>query len=89
MAGREAIRIEAIKPGDWDYPPESLWCGANDYELMVDAERGVILRLASRLDGRPFDVVEVLDIGFDEAFPEGVFTLQLPGVRFETTDYLA
>ena len=88
QAGREAIRVEATKPRGWDYPPEPLWWGADDYELVVDAERGVILRLASRLRGRAFDVTEVLDIHFDETFPEGTFSLQLPGVRFDVTDYL-
>lgn len=89
QAGREAIRVEATKPGEWDYPPEPLWLGADDYELVVDAERGVILRLASRLGGQAFDVTEVLDIHFDETFPEGTFVLDLPGVRFDVTDYLS
>lgn len=88
MAGREAIRVAAVKHGDWEYPPEPLWWGADDYELVVDAERGVILRLASRLGGRAFDVTEVLDIAFDETFPEGTFVLDLPGVRFDRTEWL-
>ena len=88
VAGREAIRVRAVKPGGWDRPPEPLWWGADDYELLVDAERGVLLSLASRLDGRAFDVTEVLDISFDEAFDEGTFALRLPGVRFDTTDWL-
>ena len=87
-AGREAIRVEAANPGGWDYPPEPLWAGADDYELLIDTERGLILRLASRREGRAFDVTEVLEIAFDEAFPEGTFVLQLPGVRFDTTDWL-
>lgn len=88
VAGREAIRVEAVNLNGWDYPPEPLWWGADDYELVVDVELGVILRLASRLDRRAFDVVEVLEIGFDEAFPENTFALELPGIRFETTDWL-
>jgi hypothetical protein len=39
--------------------------GADDYGLLVDTERGVIL-----------------DVGFDEAIPEGTFILELPGVKF-------
>ena len=88
VAGREAIRVSAVKPGGWEYPPEPLWWGADDYELLVDAERGVILSLASRIDGRAFDVTEVLDVAFDEAFPEETFVLQLPGVSFDATDWL-
>ncbi|HJQ29787.1 MAG TPA: hypothetical protein VJ827_10620, partial [Rubrobacter sp.] len=81
-AGREALRVEATKPGGWETIPEPLWSGADDYELMVDAERGTILRLASRLAGRAFDVTEVLEVSFDEGFPEGTFALELPGVEF-------
>ena len=88
QAGREAIRVEATKPGGWDRPPDPMWWGADDYELLVDAERGVILRLTSCIGGRAFDVTEVLDIHFDEHFPEGTFVLGLPGVRFDETDYL-
>ena len=87
-AGREALRVEATMPGGWEFPPEPLWWGADDYELVVDAERGAILRLASRLGGRAFDVTEVLEIAFDESFPEGTFALDLPGVRFDRVDRL-
>lgn len=87
-AGRKALRVEATMPGEWEYPPEPLWWDADDYELVVDAERGAILRLASRLGGHAFDVTEVLEIAFDEAFPEGTFALDLPGVRFDRVDRL-
>lgn len=87
-AGREALSVEATKPGGWELTSEPLWWGADDYELVVDAERGVILRLASRLEGRAFDATGVLDICFDETFPEGTFALDLPGVRFDGIDRL-
>lgn len=88
QAGREAIRVEATMPGEWKYPPEPLWWGADDYELLIDAERGLILRLASRLERRAFDITEVLDISFDEVFPEDTFVLDLPGVEFGRIDHL-
>jgi hypothetical protein len=44
----------------------------------VDAERGVLLRLASRLKGKDFDALEVEEIHFDERFPEDVFTSREP-----------
>lgn len=89
VAGRESILVRAVKPGGWgDYQPEPLWWGADDYELAVDAERGVLLRLALRLEGRAFDVTEVLEISYDEAFQEGTFALNLPGVTFDATDWL-
>jgi hypothetical protein len=87
-AGREALRVVAVKPGGWETIPEPLWWGADDYELVVDAERGTILRLASRLEGRAFDATEVLDICFDEVFPQGTFVLDLPGVEFGRVDRL-
>lgn len=81
-AGREAIRVEATMPGEWGFVPEPLWWGADDYEIVVDAERGVVLRLASRLSGRAFDATEVLNVSFDETFSESTFVLDLPGVEF-------
>jgi hypothetical protein len=44
----------------------------------VDAERGVLLRLASRLKGKDFDALEVEEIHFDVRFPEDVFTSREP-----------
>jgi hypothetical protein len=45
---------------------------------VVDAERGVLLRLASRLGGKDFDALEVAEIYFDERFGEDVFTSREP-----------
>ena len=79
---RETIEAQA-EAISWDYAPlEPFEAGADDYLLSVDAEVGVVLRLASRLRGEEFDVYEVLDIAFDEAFPEDTFRLELPGVEF-------
>ena len=83
---RETVEAEA-EAISWDYAPlEPFGEGADDYLLSVDAEVGVILRLASRLRGEEFDVFEVLDIAFDEAFAEGTFRLELPGVEFEQVE---
>jgi hypothetical protein len=71
----------------WDYAPlEPFQEGADDYLLSVDAEVGVILRVASRLRGEKFEVFEVLDIAFDEVFAEGTFRLEMPGVEFEQVE---
>ena len=48
--------------------------GADEYEVLVDAERGVLLRCASRLGGEDFDALEVEEIRFDERFREEMFT---------------
>jgi hypothetical protein len=53
-AGREAVRLRGV-PGeewDWGWDPDPLIWGADEYEAVVDAERGVLLRCASRLGER-------------------------------------
>ena len=52
----------------------------------MDAEIGVILRVAARLEGREFYIAEVTEIAFDEEFPEDTFRLELPGVEFRRMD---
>ncbi|HKH12549.1 MAG TPA: hypothetical protein VKA73_15520 [Rubrobacter sp.] len=45
-AGREAVKLVGMAVEEWDFDPEPLWRGADEYEVLVDAERGVILRCA-------------------------------------------
>ena len=40
-AGREAIRLAGVPVEEWEHDPEPLWWGADEYEVLVDAERGV------------------------------------------------
>jgi len=78
-AGREAVRLVGVPPvveQEWD--PDPLSWGADEYEVLVDAERGVLLRCASRLRGKDFDALEVEEIYFDEPFSEEVFTSREP-----------
>jgi hypothetical protein len=77
-AGRAAIRLAGVPVEEWDHFPEPLWWGADEYEVLVDLERGVLLRCASRLNGQDFDALEVEEIHFDERFPEDVFTAKEP-----------
>lgn len=77
-AGREAVHLVGVPVADWEYPPEPLWLGADEYEAVVDAERGVLLRLASRLGGKDFDALEVEEIHFDERFRNEVFASREP-----------
>jgi hypothetical protein len=46
--------------------------------VVVDIERGVLLRCASRLGGEDFDVLEVEEIHFDERFDDDTFSLRQP-----------
>ena len=53
-AGREAVRLRGV-PGeewDWGWDPDPLSWGADEYEVVVDLERGVLLRCASRLGAK-------------------------------------
>ena len=77
-AGREAIRLVGVPVEEWEYFPEPVWWGADEYEVLVDTERGVLLRCASRLNGEDFDALEVEEIYFDERFGEDVFTSREP-----------
>ena len=59
-------------------PARTAMVGAEEYEAVVDAKRGVVLRLASRLGGEDFDALEVEEIRFDERLGEDVFDLRDP-----------
>jgi hypothetical protein len=52
--------------------------GADELRLDVDAERGVLLRVEARFEQRPFAISEVLEIAFDERFPEDTFVFTPP-----------
>ena len=59
--------------------------GADEYELIVDFERGALLRAEARLGGRPFRVLHVSSIAFDEVFASDIFRLKPPpGTSFTT-----
>jgi hypothetical protein len=51
---------------------------ADEFHLQVDAERGVILRLESRVDGETHRVHELTRVVFDEPMPEETFVFQPP-----------
>jgi hypothetical protein len=72
-AGRPTLRVRALPralaAGD-DGPLGRLGAiGADELRLDVDAERGALLRIESRLGQQPFALSEVLEIAFDEQFP--------------------
>jgi hypothetical protein len=79
--GRSALRVVARER---DARRETgmllfqLGYGADAYELLVDRERGVLLRTAALLDREPFAVTEVGDLAFDETFPPETFVFELP-----------
>lgn len=76
--GRAVLKLRAIpalQDDEESLGAHGLGAGAHDYELLVDAERGVLLRSEARLAGRAFRVVEVTSISFDGEVEDGVFKL--------------
>jgi hypothetical protein len=78
FAGRDALRVRArpraIDPTVTWHPSHGLAPGADGYDLVVDADRGVLLRTAALIDGHEFAVSEVTEIAFDERLDPGIFT---------------
>ena len=52
--------------------------GADQYELTVDLERGVLLRCAALLESTAFEISEITDVVFDEEIDPALFRLQPP-----------
>ena len=76
-AGREAIRVRA-EPVDDDDIRWYAWKSADEFELLVDAERGTLLRIGARERGAEFAGIEVTSIEFDSPIPNGVFAFSPP-----------
>lgn len=76
-AGREAIRVRA-EPVDDDDIRWYAWKGADEFELLVDAERGTLLRIGARERGAEFSGIEVTSIEFDSPIPDSVFAFSPP-----------
>jgi len=85
LLGRAAISLEARPRGEDDGGSlVHLGMGAERYELVVDAERGILLRSEALLDGRAFKVVEVEEVAFDQDLSPEMFSLTAPsGEGFE------
>jgi len=59
--------------------------GAEEFELAIDVERGVVLRSEAKRHGQPFRIIEFVEVFFDEEFPADTFTLDVPpGTEFES-----
>jgi hypothetical protein len=76
FVGREAWRVHATLSG-WGQDRHPMWHEnlppADDYEFVVDAATGVLLRVADRFDGDEFSVREVLAVTFDEELDPQLF----------------
>ncbi len=80
-AGREAIRVRGVPRRKLaeGISPALLWLSADEYDLLVDAERGVLLRITASMDGAAFAGTELVRVVFDEAIPDSVLTSSGPG----------
>ncbi|HLU10183.1 MAG TPA: hypothetical protein VK003_10990 [Oceanobacillus sp.] len=77
-AERDAIQIKAIyrKGKSRSYEP-MFWSTADEYELLIDKERGILLRYAAKLAGEEFAVASVDQVSFDQPIPERIFTFSI------------
>src|SRR5262245_15505929 len=76
-AGRPAVRVRVLTDGAGMRPSE-VGPGIDEVEVLLDAERGILLRRVDRFEGEEATVREVESIAYDEALPPETFTLELP-----------
>ena len=82
FADRPAIAVRAVPTqvepasedySDWVLATHFLGSGADEYRLVVDAERGVLLRTEAQIAGAPFRIVHVDEILFDQTIDDETF----------------
>jgi|GEM_PF-5598725 len=76
VANRDCLRIRAIKIPDAQLWPHWFSFEATDFELAADAEQAVVLSITGIVDGQPVDTHEVLEVTFDEAIDDTLFTYE-------------
>jgi outer membrane lipoprotein-sorting protein len=91
-AGRAGITVRAIpRSGAGDrLSPQVLgpYPFGDHHELIVDAERGIVLRDTGIIEGRPFWLTDIESIALDESLPDNTFVFEPPpGVELRTTMY--
>ena len=69
-AKRRALKIRATpRAVISDFRDHALWCGADEYELIIDAERGVCLGLTQFYKGEELSREEICRIEFSAPLP--------------------
>jgi len=88
ILGRPAYRLRAVPVGSEDDDVlHALGSGADEYELVVDAEHGFLLRSEARLGGEPFLVLEITELSLDDDLPPDTFTFDAPpGEGFDAVE---
>jgi hypothetical protein len=73
--------LMAYAPGRAEPPPET---HEHATRIWIDGERGIVLGFTAFVDGEPYHVREIVEIAFDETFPDETFRVELPpGESFE------
>jgi hypothetical protein len=75
-AGRKALSIRAIRLDEGVRP--EVWDFVEEYHVLADLERGVLLRYAGIVAGREAGVFSVRSVCFDEPVTDEVFTYKPP-----------
>ena len=52
--------------------------GADEYAFVLDAGSGAVRRVEARHQGRPFHVIEAVELAFDETLPDETFVFEAP-----------
>jgi hypothetical protein len=74
--GRDALRLRgAPKPGVGDLALHELGWPSDEYDLLIDLERGVLLRTSARLGADEVKFQEVIAVTFDEDISDEKFRL--------------
>jgi hypothetical protein len=79
LLARSAYRLLARPAARGDLDLHALGAGADEYELVVDADCGFLLRSEAKFGGKPFKVLEMAEIAVDTDFATSIFTPQAPG----------
>jgi hypothetical protein len=73
ILGRPVFSVRGSPTGLCQLFLHGLGSGADEYILLVDAERGVILRSEARLENRPFTIIAMTEVAFDRPLPAETF----------------
>lgn len=76
-AGRSVRRVR-VRGTSTGHRPFGLEPGIEEAELLLDAERGLVLRRAELVDGEEAFVREVEQITYDQVLPPEMFLFELP-----------
>ncbi len=76
LAGRDGVRLRAIRLDP--AAPEGFWEYVDHYEVVVDQERGVVLRCAALVGGEEAGTFSIQFMRFHEPIPDQVFAFEPP-----------